>query len=131
MKARALFLIFLTGCGFAAADDPETDLVGRWRWEGSEWGASLLTVSEYRADETYYAVTTARFLGTKTVVTCEGVWKLVDGKHLRVELTKTSDPKNAPVGEVYLMKNLAINSNSMSYTVDDEKERETRLKPSG
>ncbi|MEM7012096.1 MAG: hypothetical protein AAF585_11490, partial [Verrucomicrobiota bacterium] len=105
----------------------ESDIVGRWDWKGREWGISLHTVSEYRADGTYHAITKAKFLGTSEVV-CEGVWRFDGEGNLRVELTKTTDPKNAPVGEVFLMKSVTITGDVLSYVYEGKKETEKRLK---
>lgn len=136
MKIPILMIVTIAATGMVSRADEEAavlaalkgKIAGVWKHEHRQIGVQADTLKTYRPDGSYRATSKIRMLGVDSSVDYEAKWEILPGPVLRLTVTKTSNRLYVPMGKVYLMKNLKIEGNLMTYRHDGKPNREVRQK---
>ena len=125
------FILGMNGIFLAEANaEIETKILGQWRYEGKQAGATITSVAEFQKDGSYLCQMTVSIFGVKTKLNFQGKWQVEEDRDVIITVTKTSNRVLLPKGKVMRKVSVRIEDGVMTYLYDGKEEREVKLKDS-
>lgn len=122
----AVIGIAFSSCGVAWGD-LEKEILGKWRYQGKQTGATIESVAEFTKDGVYSCEMEVSIFGSKSKIVFKGKWSVEDDANVVIKVTETSSSLFLPKGKVMRKESVKIENNVMTYTYSGKKEREERI----
>lgn len=110
------------------ADDAlKSGILGKWRYQGRQAGATIESVAEFKADGIYLCKMQVNLFGARSTIRFKGSWRIENEEDVIIEVTETSSPLFLPKGKIMRKEDVEIVEEVMTYRYGGKSEREERV----